>query len=1046
VLITCNLSVTNISGPVLIENLTNYSGSDFSYTINNLSDGVHYWNTTCIDDFNNSNFSITQNFTINQPDLYLTTDNITFNDTNPDPNINITIFANVSNIGGSPATNVLVRFYDGYPWAGGIIIGSDTANVGVNTSVLFNVSFNITEGYHTIFVTTDPENTVDEENETNNNATKNISTLVSRINDPANVTWTSQVNTTLNFTIADYAGATLNYTIFVDGSANGQNGTVSDNVSTLLNVTLTQGLRQIIVQAEDALGRFKNSTVLYRYVDWTPPSSLFLTPNMSWFNTTNISVYANITDNLDSVMNYTLYVNGIINQTGFIGNGSNLTLNLTNLANGTYELILEAYDNANNYANSTALIIYIDTVKPFINLTYPDNNSNFTSQPINLNFTVTDNMDTTMLCNLSLDDNSTYRYNFTANNGSNVNTSVSGLTEGTHEWNVTCVDSASNWNISETRTFTIFTVPYVYPVAPDPNTWNNTDDIIFFFNVSDETGLENCSILFNGSINDTKTTANLTNDAINNFTVNDIPDGYYNWAVECYDNTSYNTYNVTENRSIYIDTTPPVPNITTQNDTWFNAISVLININISDNLDPIINYTMYVNGSANVSGFVFNGVANITNITGLTNGQYELILEGIDEAGNRQNSSPVRIYVDLVKPYINLTYPENDTNFSTTTVSLNFTATDNLAGYMNCNITLDDNATYRININATNGTDINTTASNLNGGYHYWNVTCIDRANNTNTSLTFMFYVKMPDLTSTNNDINFSNTNPRENETINISAVIYNNGTSGAGIFVVQFWSGDPDISGVQINGNITVNGLNASSNITVSVLHNVSIGTNNIFLVIDPPLVTNGNVSEENESNNKFNNTLYVGLWHFVFGTTDDEIIMADSSLTDLFNWSVSNSTGSNIFVVDSDSSIGWSSLQAISRNVSNVSNTDDFDEIDSAFGSTGYTDSVNVTYNSDSGPIEVQSYTVYRRLIENVPVANSTNNTNFKTGILWDTSDPNFGGYNGTQDLAFITIIKKSTQGYNDTYDYEVRIPAPLRSYIGPGSNDVSFYLEIK
>ena len=70
--------------------------------------------------------------------------------------------------------------------------------------------------------------------------------------------------------------------------------------------------------------------------------------------------------------------------------------------------------------------------------------------------------------------------------------------------------------------------------------------------------------------------------------------------------------------------------------------------------------------------------------------------------------------------------------------------------------------------------------------------------------------------------------------------------------------------------------------------------------------------------------------------------------------------------------------------------------------------------------------------------------NTVSFRTGILWDMAD---GGvaYNGTQDIAFMTIMNQSHTGQYGTYDYEIRIPATLRDYIA-GGGTVTFYTEIR
>jgi hypothetical protein len=158
-----------------------------------------------------------------------------------------------------------------------------------------------------------------------------------------------------------------------------------------------------------------------------------------------------------------------------------------------------------------------------------------------------------------------------------------------------------------------------------------------------------------------------------------------------------------------------------------------------------------------------------------------------------------------------------------------------------------------------------------------------------------------------------------------------------------------------------------------------------------------------------------------------------------------VANSTGSNVYVTDYDADVDWQSLQAFGRDTSGNARNEDFAELDNALNSSTYFDSVNETYLENSNPKETIGLEIYNEEITDIPVVNSTNSTSFKTGILWDYGD---GGttYSEVQDVVFLTIVNKSKQGYNETRDFEIRIPATLGQLVGPDSDRVAFYTEIK
>jgi hypothetical protein len=298
----------------------------------------------------------------------------------------------------------------------------------------------------------------------------------------------------------------------------------------------------------------------------------------------------------------------------------------------------------------------------------------------------------------------------------------------------------------------------------------------------------------------------------------------------------------------------------------------------------------------------------------------------------------------------------------------------------------------------------------------------------------------MPDLFVNASEIFFSNNNPIENETINITAMIRNIGYANASDFNVEFRL---NATSGALLANYSINlSVNASINLTIN--YTLPIGDTRFHIVVDPPLSINGTIREENESNNNASALIHVGLWQFVIGTGIDRLVMRNNANATVFDWIVSNSTGSKIYATDVDSNIGWLYLQALGRNTSNISSPSDFYSLDTKLGSTGFTDSVNRTYTSAGSPLETANYDLFNKMVNNVPIYNSTNNSNFKTGILWDYGD---GGntYNGTQDIIFLSQINKNTQGYNGTVDYEIRVPALLRSYKS-GVDMVAFYVELE
>ena len=197
-------------------------------------------------------------------------------------------------------------------------------------------------------------------------------------------------------------------------------------------------------------------------------------------------------------------------------------------------------------------------------------------------------------------------------------------------------------------------------------------------------------------------------------------------------------------------------------------------------------------------------------------------------------------------------------------------------------------------------------------------------------------------------------------------------------------------------------------------------------------------------EDNNKNNNTLQVPGYSYLYGHVENNIYLANSDNESIYYYlDLANVTG-NILALDEGSTIGFGALQAIGRDVDNNSVSNDFNDTDQALNMSKYNDSIRWVYtrNTDT-PIATKSMTIFDRLINNIPVVNSTNTSSFQTGILWDMSDGG-GQYDGTQDILFITEINQDKTGAYGTYDYEIRIPTNLRDYVAAGNN-VDLYWEL-
>jgi hypothetical protein len=381
------------------------------------------------------------------------------------------------------------------------------------------------------------------------------------------------------------------------------------------------------------------------------------------------------------------------------------------------------------------------------------------------------------------------------------------------------------------------------------------------------------------------------------------------------------------------------------------------------------------------------------------------------------------------------------------------------ASYIRVNCTITDSLTSvnSVVIQAISASgNINYSAGLLNGDTYYadvlinytgiWAFNCIanDSAGNAN-NLTALFnaYTVEPDLFISFSQILFSDLTPLENEGLVINATVENRGCGNANNFLVGFYKGDPQISGTQINQNKTISVLGLS-NITTNVSWNAEIGTTNIFVLADVSNI----IAESDEINNKANKTINITSWQDFYGEINGTKLLSDSLFYNLSYWSNLSNLGGNVFISDTESNIDWLSLQAIGINKTNSTTDNDFEDIDSLLGMASFEDSVYKTFTNNGDPKATASMIVHQKEISNVPVINSTNNSNFITGILWDTSDDNDDGefsQNDKEDLIFVAKINPDKTGAYGVYDYEIRIPVKLRQYYSSDPTNVYLYYDL-
>jgi len=435
-------------------------------------------------------------------------------------------------------------------------------------------------------------------------------------------------------------------------------------------------------------------------------------------------------------------------------------------------------------------------------------------------------------------------------------------------------------------------------------------------------------------------------------------------------------------------------------------------------------------------------------MTALSDGIIQWNCQACDNESNCLFASQnFTVKIDTIIPTISL-IPPSDTNGAFITRNLTFINVSVSENVVSCVLNWSGALYDMLNASASQW-DYN--MSIYSAGEYNYSVYCTDYANNTGYSknMTIRYY---SDISIGNTDILFSKNSPVENETIIINATIRNYHNVTYDNVLARFYVGDPDSGGVQIGQDKYIN-ITQFQNTTINISWTVPVGIHIIYVKADPLNA----IPETDKTNNKAYNFIGVSVWQIYYGdVTASNQLGSSSNSTDkvVINWSTKYYPDMNIYVVPSSESVNWLALQAITRNTTGgmASDTsDDFNDMDISLGTENFTDSINRTYSVDGLPNITSNYTLFNQPVNNVPEAVSTNNANFHTGILWDTSDSASTHYSYQSDpalradLVFVTRVNYNKTGAYGLYDYEMRVPAFLRSYKGAGETIV-FYYEVK
>ncbi|HJX05963.1 MAG TPA: Ig-like domain-containing protein, partial [Candidatus Nanoarchaeia archaeon] len=234
-----------------------------------------------------------------------------------------------------------------------------------------------------------------------------------------------------------------------------------------------------------------------------------------------------------------------------IDGGSNITMQAINstfyhnttttVSLGTHNITFYCNDTRGYwFASGVHYFNATDQRGPVVNLESPANDSEEPGGDVTFYYNVTDSMSGVQNCTLILDYTNRVNTSYNVTENTTLNFTVTGLSYENHVWQIECYDNSTSNNkgLSSVYKFLIGNdtePPDVTLLDPEPSYNTTTPDLVFSYTVVDTlSGIANCSLIINGSVNQTNSTI-LTGETAVNYFRQYFEIGSYNWSVNCTD-------------------------------------------------------------------------------------------------------------------------------------------------------------------------------------------------------------------------------------------------------------------------------------------------------------------------------------------------------------------------------------------------------------------------------------------------------------------------------------------------------------------------------
>ena len=311
-------------------------------------------------------------------------------------------------------------------------------------------------------------------------------------------------------------------------------------------------------------------------------------------------------------------------------------------------------------------------------------------------------------------------------------------------------------------------------------------------------------------------------------------------------------------------------------------------------------------------------------------------------------------------------------------------------------------------------------------GYRLW---ASDAAENTASTSTSSFEVHRIDLEASN--ISFNNSDPIEGQHVGVEFNVTNVGGENATANVSLMEETYNGSSWNFLSNTTKEKQFEASDVTSVNFTVAPEAGPHRYTAFVDP----NNSVEEKNESNNVNSSILDVPSYQLNYGSSNSALTLGSGH--EILSVTSSDPRGT-IFYADLQAAYNLRDLRP-------MNGSHDLAEATEALNMQGHNDSISKVYDEDRDgvPDSTRCLMIAGDEVCEVPVINSTNTSNFQTGLLYDGGESE--SFDGSQDVVFAAEIKDKRRGLYGFYNYEAKVPSMLSTQYDP-TNFIDLRVELK